>query len=102
MWNSEITPWCAGKMGPKRDLIGELAKAVRRQDLIFGVSSHRMEHQISRIPRRAFRTIEFDPKYAGFYGPPIPGEDERRQRVAAFQGDWLARVQELVESISRR
>ena len=25
MWNSDLTPWCAGKMGPKRDLIGELA-----------------------------------------------------------------------------
>ncbi len=44
MWDSSLTRWCAGKMGPKRDLIGDLARAVKKQGLVFGVSSHRMEH----------------------------------------------------------
>src|SRR3954454_3689209 len=50
MWDSDLTQWCAGKMGPKRDLIGELASAVRHQNLIFGLSSHRMEHHDSAYP----------------------------------------------------
>jgi alpha-L-fucosidase len=97
MWNSDITPWCAGKMGPRRDLIGELATAVRKQNLIFGVSSHRMEHDAFAYPAPGVPNDEFDPRYAGFYGPPIQGDFNNHNASAAFQGDWLARVQELVD-----
>src|SRR6202142_3036306 len=44
MWDSDLTKWCAGKMGPKRDLIGDMAKAARRGGIKFGVSNHGMEH----------------------------------------------------------
>ncbi len=97
MWDSDITPWCAGKMGPKRDLTGELAKAVRKQNLIFGLSSHRMEHDSFAYPKQGVPNDEFDPRYAGFYGPPIPGEFNNSNASKAFQNDWLARVQELVD-----
>lgn len=97
MWNSDITPWCAGKMGPKRDLIGELATAVRKQNLIFGCSSHRMEHHTFAYPAPGVPNDEFDPKYAGFYGPPILGDMNAGNASKAFQEDWLARVQELVD-----
>ena len=97
MWNSDITPWCAGKMGPKRDLTGELATAVRKQNLIFGVSSHRMEHDAFAYPAPGIPNDEFDPRYAGFYGPPIQGEFNNASASKAFQEDWLARVQELVD-----
>lgn len=40
-------------MGPKRDLIGDLAKAVRRQGIKFGVSNHRMEHWDFMYPTAA-------------------------------------------------
>jgi alpha-L-fucosidase len=97
MWDSDITPWCAGKMGPRRDLTGELARAVRKENLIFGLSSHRMEHDSFAYPAPGVPNDEFDPKYAGFYGPPIPGEFNNSNASPAFQGDWLARVQELVD-----
>src|SRR5882724_990891 len=44
MYASDLTDWCAGKMGPKRDVIGELAQAIRKEGLHFGASSHRAEH----------------------------------------------------------
>ena len=97
MWNSDLTPWCAGKMGPKRDLIGELAAAVRRQNLIFGLSNHRMEHHDFAYPAPGVPNDQFDPRYAGFYGPPIAGDMNAGNASAAFQGDWLARVQEQVD-----
>ena len=97
MWNSDITPWCAGKMGPNRDLTGELAAAVRKQNLIFGLSSHRMEHHTFAYPSPGVPNDEFDPRYAGFYGPPIPGEMNDGNASQVFQEDWLARVQELVD-----
>jgi len=97
MWDSDITPWCAGKMGPKRDLTGELAKAVKKQNLIFGVSSHRIEHDAFAFPAPGVPNDEFDPKYAGFYGPPFKDEFNNSNGSAAFQGDWLARIQELTD-----
>ena len=44
MYDTELTPWCAGKMGPKRDVVGELADAVRAEGMIFSASSHRAEN----------------------------------------------------------
>ena len=86
MWDSDLTPWCAGKMGPKRDLIGELAAAVRERNLIFGLSNHRMEHHDFGYPAAGVPNDEFDPRYAGFYGPPIPGAMNEGERVEAVPG----------------
>jgi alpha-L-fucosidase len=97
MWDSAITPWCAGKMGPRRDLIGELAKSVRKQGMIFGLSNHRMEHHDFAYPAAGVANDQFDPRYAGFYGPPISGGMNEGNASAAFQKDWLARVQEQID-----
>jgi len=97
MWKSELTPWCAGRMGPKRDLIGELAASVRKRNLIFGCSFHRMEHHTFMYPAAGVANDQFDPRYAAFYGPPVPGEMNDGEASAAFQEDWLARAQELID-----
>lgn len=44
MYNSTFNPWNAAKMGPKRDVIGELKKSVTKEGLHFGLSSHRAEN----------------------------------------------------------
>ena len=44
LWDSEVAPFNAQKMGPKRDLIGDLAVSVRRQGLKFAVSNHGVEN----------------------------------------------------------
>jgi alpha-L-fucosidase len=44
MYDSDVCEWTASKMGSKRDLIGDLAQAVRSKDMVFAVSSHRAEH----------------------------------------------------------
>jgi alpha-L-fucosidase len=100
MWDSDITIWCAGKMGPKRDLIGDLAKAVKAEGLVFGVSDHRMEHHTFMYPKAGLPNDQFDPKYAEFYGPPQPpGQSGMNDGNAtpAFQADWLARAQEVAD-----
>ena len=41
MWNSKHQPrWNAAQTGPKRDIVGEYAKAARERGLRFGVSEH--------------------------------------------------------------
>jgi alpha-L-fucosidase len=40
MWDSAYQPWNSTRIGAKRDLIGEWAKAARAQDLRFGITFH--------------------------------------------------------------
>src|SRR3546814_6393755 len=44
MYDSDLTVWDAADMGPKRDVVGEIAKAARAKGMHFGLSSHRAEH----------------------------------------------------------
>ena len=94
MYDSALTAWCAGKMGPKRDLIGELAAAVRRAGLVFGVSSHRAEHWWFMNGGKTFDSDVRDPKYTDFYGPAAL---EGTQPDAKYLEDWYARCAELVD-----
>ena len=71
MYDCSLTDWSAAKMGPKRDIIGELARAVRAQGLVFGVSSHRAEHWWFFDQGMTFDSDVRDPKNAAFYGPAV-------------------------------
>jgi alpha-L-fucosidase len=90
-----LSEWCAAKMGPKRDLIGDLATAVRKQGMVFGVSSHRAEHWWFFDGGMKFDSDVKDPRYAGLYGPAQP--EKGTPPDAAFLDDWLARTCELVD-----
>ncbi len=105
LWDSKLTRWDAKDMGPKRDLIGDLAKSVRAKGLKFGVSNHRMEHWSFMYPKDPKNAGDlFDPAYADFYGPPQPlkpGDDHMSGAGAPqskeFLEEWLARNQELID-----
>jgi len=103
MYNSDLSDWCAAKMGPHRDVVGELSKAVRAAGLHFGVSSHRAEHYFFLNPGRDFDSDVRDPRFAAFYGPAHAGvtddnhQDWKAHPDAAYLNDWLARTSELVE-----
>ncbi len=107
MYMSNLTDWCAGKMGPQRDVLGDLAKAVRAQGMHLGASSHRAEHDWFFDGGRHFNSDVNDPKYAAFYGPAqLNGADhgdvgdlthDFTYVSTAFRDDWLARSAEIVE-----
>lgn len=40
MWDSEYQPWNSVNIGPKRDIIGEWTKAVRKEKMHFGIAFH--------------------------------------------------------------
>jgi len=94
MYDCAFSEWSAVKMGPRRDIIGELAAATRRQGLIFGLSSHRAEHWWFFNGGMTFDSDVQDPRYASFYGPAQPKEMQPDQ---AFLDDWLMRTCELVD-----
>ena len=109
MYDSDLTDFCASKMGPKRDICGELAQAVREQDMVFAVSSHRAEHWWFFDGGRAFPSDVNDPANEGLYGPAVPASKDKTDRAAwknkdwtprpdaKFLEDWLARCCELVD-----
>ncbi len=107
MYDSGLSDWTVVKMGPKRDTLGELSKAVRAEGLHFGLSSHRAEHNFFYDGGRAIRSDVNDPKYASLYGPAHQwfeaGEDNHTLIndwtwvSDAWTRDWLARDTELVE-----
>ena len=94
MYETAFSEWSAARMGPKRDLIGELAEAVRRQWLVFGLSSHRAEHWWFFNGGMTFDSDVQDARYIGLYGPAQP---KTLQPNEEFLDDWLARTCELVE-----
>ncbi|HOH50663.1 MAG TPA: alpha-L-fucosidase [Candidatus Hydrogenedentes bacterium] len=95
MYDCSYSDWTAAKMGPKRDLIGELADAVRKEGLIFGLSSHRAEHWWFFDGGRKFDSDVNDPAFAGLYAPAQPEKESTPD--AAFLDDWLLRTCELVD-----
>jgi len=94
MYASDLTEWCAAKMGPKRDVVGELAAAVRKQGMHFGASSHRAEHWWFYNPGTTFDSDVNDPRYSGLYSP---AQSDQVQPNNAFLDNWLARAAEIVD-----
>ena len=86
LYDSSFTRWKAPNFGPKRDLIGDLAKAVRKAGLRFGASDHFAENQ-TFIPKRP----DFDasnPQFADLYN--WNGGDDKHWQ------DWYNRVTDVV------
>jgi alpha-L-fucosidase len=101
MYASDLSEWNAARMGPKRDLIGDLAKEVRKQGMHFSASSHRAEHWFFMEGGMKFDSDVEDPKFQSFYGPAqpqrLPGASKDNQPSEAHMKDWLARTTELVD-----
>src|SRR5437867_3802175 len=67
MYDSAMTRWNAAKMGPKRDVIGELARSIRQRGMTFGLSNHRAEHWWYMNGGTEFDSDVKDPAFADFY-----------------------------------
>jgi alpha-L-fucosidase len=101
MYDCGFTDWSAAKMGPKRDIVGQLAAAVRKQGLHFGASSHRAEHWFFFEGGMKFDSDVRDPRYLSFYGPAqpqrLPGAKHDNPPSQAHMDNWLARSTEIVD-----
>ncbi len=104
MYDSDLSDWTAKKMGPRRDVDGELAQAVRAEGLHLGASSHRIEHDWFLDGGRKQASDVNDPKNAAFYGPAHPRQgasdplsDDWTYVSPAYARDWVARNAEIVQ-----
>ncbi|MGC6432213.1 MAG: alpha-L-fucosidase [Jejuia sp.] len=112
MWDSDITEWDAKDMGPKRDIMGELSKEIRKRDMKFIATFHR-HWLLAWFPTWDETTDASDPKYAGLYGPKMKKGDfiypRRKHEIdeglekyypmapKEFNKDWLARLKEIID-----
>ena len=106
MYDSGLSDWTAVKMGPHRDLVGDLGKAVRAEGLHLGASSHRIEHNFFFGVGRDIRSDVNDPQNAALYGPAhtwlankrgTPLDNDFTYVSPEWTHDWLARSAEIIE-----
>jgi alpha-L-fucosidase len=108
MWDSRYSEWSAAKMGPKRDVVGELEKAIRRQAMRFMVALHHAENWFFYPHwRKEFDTS--DPRYTGLYGAlhnleggpqPKPWHEdwwEQEKPSQDFLEVWKAKILEVID-----
>lgn len=111
MYDTEFNRWNAAKMGPCRDIAGEIKEACEKNGLAFCASSHRAEHYFFMNMGRAFESDVTDEAYRDFYGPaylcPELYSDKLFSTIAdtlspiqptkEWLEDWLVRTCELVD-----
>lgn len=110
MWDTRLTPFHAGAMGPKRDVAGELERAIRGQGLKFMVALHHAENW-KFFPHWVEESDLNDPGARALYGRPhnlewrdgVPQEGEwpiwnRQQKPdRPFCDWWLAICKEAID-----
>ncbi len=109
MYDSDLSSWNAARMGPCRDVLGELKAAAEEYGITFCTSSHRAEHYWYFNGGTQISSDVTDPANAGLYGPavydpqlaaPFPQDTHRPDSVSPnqdFLEDWLVRTCELID-----
>ena len=93
MWDTAYSEWNAAKMGPKRDIVGELSVAIKKAGLKFVTAFHHAENWYF-FPVWDKRYDCGDPRYSGLYGPI---HEKGAQPDKAFLDRWAAKVREVID-----
>ena len=103
MYDSELSEWNAAKMGPKRDVLGELFAEFGKKGLVSCASSHRVEHWFFMGHGKEFDSDIKEPlKRGDFYWPAMPERDHADSfsepaPTEEYLEDWLCRCCEIVD-----
>ena len=104
MWDSDQTPWNVMDKGPKRDITGELEKAIRKRGMKFVATFHHARNNLWRKPGRNgqrnwtghysfvmqhFPSLLEDPERAIMYGY-MPRE--------SFLDMWFGKLKEFIDA----
>ncbi len=102
LWDSKYSRWNSKNMGPKRDIYGEIARAVRRYDDMkllatfhhgrtFGYATGFLRGTTITNEMRKTWDI-FNPKYVDFYRSEMNGGIAEE-----FASEWQAKVKEVID-----
>ncbi len=88
MWDTRYSEWSAARMGPKRDVVGLLEKAIRSQGLRYLVALHHAENWWF-FPHWHTEFDTSDPCYAGLYGQLHNLElEQQKPGIWKYAKDW--------------
>ncbi len=102
MYDSDLSQWNALRMGPKRDILGELKRETEKRGMVFCTSSHRAEHWWFMGHGKEFDSDIHEPlKKGDFYWPAMPEPDNQDlfsqpYPTEEYLDDWLARTAEII------
>jgi alpha-L-fucosidase len=93
MWDSNYSPWNSANMGPQRDVVGELATAIKKRGMKFVAAFHHAENWLY-FPTFDKRYDCADARYSGLYGF-IHEKDALPSR--AFLDMWKNKIVEVID-----
>lgn len=113
MWPTKTSRWNAAEMGPKRDVVGLLEKAIKGRGMKYMIAMHHAEHWWF-FPHWLKGHDVSDPAFVDFYGElhsqhlqidPTTWDrdvewDAMDRPSKAFLEKWKARLHEVVENYS--
>lgn len=99
LWHSQVNRWNAGNMGPRRDLYGDLVKALRGKGLKIVATEHHMRTFNWYLPAGEAAVEQarkegldlFDPRYADFYW------NDSTSTKQQFVAQWKAKLLEVID-----
>jgi alpha-L-fucosidase len=94
MWPTKFSEWNATKMGPKRDIVGELEKAVKNRGMKYVTAFHHAANW-EFFPVWDERYDCSNPEFSGFYGF-IHEEGARPSQE--FLDEWYGKLIEVVDN----
>jgi alpha-L-fucosidase len=96
MWDTKFSKWNAAKMGPKRDVVGELEKAIKKRDMKFVTAFHHAANWFF-FPVWDKNYDTGDPANSGLYGQYHKSGEMRNQ---AFLDEWYGKIIEVIDNYS--
>src|SRR4030042_985809 len=93
MWDSKLTEWDAVEMGPKRDIVGLVEKAIKSHGMKFITTFHH-DWNWDWYPVWDERFDCSNPAYADIYGQPHNKGDEPSRE---FFDEWKSKVIEVID-----
>jgi len=90
LWDSEVTPWNAADKGPGRDLVGELAEAIRGEGLRYITTFHHARNYYGHFDgmKKDYPQAMADPEVAFLYG---------QMPVGQFHDLWFNKLREVID-----
>jgi len=102
-WESKINPWNSVDMGPKRDILGELSKAIHQKNMKFVASFHMARNlQIYKDEPRKWLNdtsyFPYNPKMATSSEDPLLAKMYGNISKEKFSEDWFGQLKEVIDN----
>lgn len=106
MWDSEVTPWNVADMGPKRDITGELAEALKKRDIKLITTFHHAKNlQRFDSTETGSRTEGYEMSHYPFFSGMPPTSDDPQLKYLYgnipaeqwYEEVWYGKLKEVID-----